>query len=132
MLEKIDGAFRYIHERNIGSFSWADYCGHISDKSFEDFENAICPGDVIYVTFYVGNWGARFIKGIASECLRNASQKGIERALLVKKFLELGIERKVGQNYTEIGFDFYHRVMEMMTVGYHFKKNSPLAKLKHA
>lgn len=128
-----DKFFRYIHEENVPTFSWADYCGTPLKKEIKSFRKSIREGDVVYVTFSLN---PRFKPSIERSCLailkrkKNESWETIGEKITER--LEKIIRQKLGNNFKRILYSHYitnegkRGQTPMITVGWHFKKNGNL------
>lgn len=128
-----DRFFRYIHEGNIPTFSWADYCGTPLKEEIKSFKKAIRKGDVVYVTFsLIPRYKPSIQKGILRLLERRKSETWHTVGLGVAEKLEKYIRAKIGDDFKRIVYSHYvtnegkRGQTPMITVGWHFEKDSQL------
>lgn len=125
-----NGDFRYPSS-SAPSFAWADYCGTPLEREVKKFRHSIKLGDIIYLTFSVI---PRYRWSIDKDCLPAMELDDVsKRAPALVSVLETMIEKKIGKKFSRILYKPYinregkQGQSHMITVGWHFIKNSPLA-----
>lgn len=112
-------------------FSWADYCGWPTPDKLDRFSKAIHQGHVIYLTFAL-NW--RGSSTIDKRVLKYKEANGSEAAehALMQRLRQI-VKNKMGENATEIFYASYVGGYNnpMVTVGWHFVKNSSIPKIEY-